>query len=95
VLSRSAGEQPKYAWRDARYKLIYGTRYGQQELYDLASDPGEQREIGAAQPLLAALYRQQLQARIQSLRRGAAAAPEATALSPEQRDNLKALGYIQ
>jgi predicted kinase len=45
--------------------------------------------------LLAALYRQQLQARIQSLRRGAAAAPEATALSPEQRDNLKALGYIQ
>jgi len=95
VVSRSAGEQPKYAWRDARHKLIFGTRYGQQELYDLTADPGEQSESSAAQPLLAAHLRQQLLARIEALKRAGATSVEATALTPEQRENLKALGYIR
>lgn len=93
VVSRDRGSQPRYAVREGATKAIFDTATGNVELYDLSSDPGEQKDLAAQQPIRAAYYRQALAAWILSRRlEGVAAAVE---LTPEQQENLKALGYVQ
>ena len=94
VLSRTVWDRPRYALRDERFKYFYDTRSGEERLFDLQADPGESRDVASADPLRAAYFRQALHQWILGLGRRAGAAEEG-ALTPEQRENLCALGYIQ
>jgi arylsulfatase A-like enzyme len=94
VLARTVWDRPRYALRDERFKYLYDTRTGEEQLFDVAADPGEARDLARTEPLRAAYFRQALHQWIMGLgRRGGAA--EQAALTPEQRENLCALGYIQ
>jgi arylsulfatase A-like enzyme len=94
LLSRTVWDRPRYALRDARHKYHYDTRTGAEQLFDLAADPGETRDLAAAEPVRSAFYRQTLHHWIASLgRRGGGGGEQAT-LTPEQCENLKALGYL-
>ena len=95
VLSRTVWDRPRYALRDERYKFFYDTRTGEEQLYDLETDPGETRDVGPAEPLRAAYYRQALHAWTLQLARRGPAGSETAELSREQCENLKALGYVQ
>jgi arylsulfatase A-like enzyme len=93
VLSRTVWERPRYGLRDARYKLVFDTRSGEEQLFDLETDPGETRSRAAEQPVRTAYYRQALYQWMARLKERGEAEGEA-ALTPEQRDNLCSLGYI-
>src|SRR6185295_14907434 len=45
VVSRDRGMEPRYALREGDAKAIVNTGTGRTELYDLASDPGETRDL--------------------------------------------------
>ena len=62
LLSRSVWDRPRYALRDERFKYLYDTRTGEEQLYDLTVDPGEARDVAEEVPLRAAYYRQALHA---------------------------------
>jgi arylsulfatase A-like enzyme len=95
VMARSAEDQPKYALRDARFKLIDYSARGTQELYDLEADPDERQDLASERPLRTAFYRQALHRFLLALRRGPQVELEPVELSDEEKDNLRALGYIQ
>jgi arylsulfatase A-like enzyme len=95
VLSRTVWDRPRYALRDERYKYVYYTQTGEEWLYDLEADPGETRDVGPSEPLLAAYYRQALHAWTLQLSRRGPSGSEQAELSREQCENLKALGYVQ
>lgn len=59
--------------RERHMKYIYDARKGQGELYDLAVDPDEQKNIAAAEPALALRLRQRLAAWMQVERQDATA----------------------
>ena len=95
VLSRSVWDRPRYALRDDRFKYLYDTRTGEEQLFDLVTDPGEARDVADEEPLRAAYYRQALHAwTLRLARRAPSEGPEA-ALTCDQCQNLRALGYIQ
>jgi arylsulfatase A-like enzyme len=91
---RSSGERPSYGLRDERFKYIHDSATGRAELYDLAADPQERNDLAASDPLRAAFYRQSLHGWLLTLER-AASADQETKLSPEQVENLRALGYLE
>jgi arylsulfatase A-like enzyme len=95
VLSRCAGEQPKYALVSGSLKLVYHTARDAGELYDLAADPGETNDLAAARPLEAEYFRQTIRRWVMGLREGPASVSAETRLSDDQRENLRALGYVQ
>ena len=64
-----------------------------EEWYDLASDPGETRERPAARPGGGRAARPGARALEGGARAAAAGAPAVT-LTPEQRERLRALGYV-
>jgi arylsulfatase A-like enzyme len=85
-----AGEQ--YAVRLGDWKLILGPEEGTRQLFDVARDPRERRDLAAEQPERAAeLERRIAEWRAQHTR--AETAPEA--ISPEDLERLRALGYVQ
>ena len=94
VLSRTVWDRPIYALRDEAWKLVYDTRTGAEELYDLAADAGEKRNLAAADPLRAAYYRQELQHWISEAARGRTAQEERARLTREQCENFRTLGYV-
>jgi arylsulfatase A-like enzyme len=76
------------AWRDGRYKYIRAPR---PELYDLAADPSESRDVAAAHPDVVARMKEGLDRAI-----GAAGEAESRrAPDPEAAEKLRALGYVQ
>lgn len=77
------------AWFDWPYKLIE-TAPGGVELYDLASDPEEHRDLAAIEPERVA----RLLAELHSLP-AAADGGSTPALSPDERERFEALGYLQ
>lgn len=93
TVSRSVMKRPSYALSDGRFKFIYDVRRGAQELYDLTRDPRERDDLAERDPLRAAAFREALY-RFMLDTAGGAAAPPAPALSPEEREQLKALGYV-
>lgn len=97
TLSRTVWERPVYALRDSGYKVIYDSRTGRLQLYAIEADPGETRDLAASEPVRTSYYRQALLALLEGLKRArpqGAGAPSAPRLSPEQCENLKALGYV-
>ncbi len=95
VFSRTVGEKPQYSMRDARFRFIFNTRYGQEELYELVRDPAEQVNVVRAQPVMAACYRQALAQWIRGLERGAERKTATPGLPLDVAENLKALGYLR
>lgn len=95
VFSRTTGERPRYMLRDTRFKYVYHSRFGPEELFDLEADPDEATDLSAQRPLLLGHYRQVLAAWLLGLRRGLGESVPESDLTPEQRENLKALGYVQ
>jgi arylsulfatase A-like enzyme len=95
IVARTVWDRPRYARRDERFKLIYDTRTGGQELYDLQSDPGETRDVTGSEGLRAAWARQELHLWIaRTARRPPAGGEAPPPMTREQCENLKALGYL-
>jgi arylsulfatase A-like enzyme/Tfp pilus assembly protein PilF len=84
VYPRSAGWSPVRALSDGRWKLIVSSRA---ELYDLASDPHEQRDVSAANPSIA----RGMRVRLDALWRPAVPSAKVGADAAER---LRALGYV-
>jgi len=61
-------------------------------LFDLASDPGESRNVAAQQPLLTEEYARLLNRPLEKAL--PAVAPGGRALTPEERERLRSLGYL-
>jgi arylsulfatase A-like enzyme len=96
ALSRTVWDRPVYALRDVGHKLVYDTRTGREELYDLTADPGETRDLSSAHGVRGAYYRQTLLQTLAALRQapsGASSAPPVP-LTREQCENFKSLGYV-
>jgi arylsulfatase A-like enzyme len=96
VLSRTVWDRPRYAYRDARYKLIHDTRTGESQLLDLQADPGERRDVAREQPLRTAALRESLFEWIARVTRRAPAGASGGEQAPtcEQCETLKSLGYL-
>ncbi len=96
----------RYALRDGHYKLIqpYRLDFGgemkinrPEEMFELTVDPGEQRNLAVPPSAQLEALRQELSRRIDLVRRERAAAggrSRSKALSPQERDRLRSLGYI-
>jgi arylsulfatase A-like enzyme len=95
VLSRTAGERSEYSIRDERYTYILRTRGGREELFDRSTDPEEAHDLATQRPIRAAWYREGIDRRVLALRGGPALSAAEAVLTPERRENLKALGYIK
>jgi arylsulfatase A-like enzyme len=78
------------AVRRGMLKLVYDRRSERRQLFDLASDPGEARDVKDGHAEMAALD-EQLR-RFLSLRGESAAT---TKLSPAELEKLRSLGYVQ
>ena len=81
------GWSPLLAIRTDRWKLVRAPR---PELYDLALDPGEARDLAAARPELV----RDLDARLEERIAGGAAAAVAVDLDAATREELHELGYV-
>jgi arylsulfatase A-like enzyme len=95
VVSRAAGERSLYALRDARFKYVAHTSYSFERLFDLAQDPGELRDIKAEAGVRTSFYRQQLRRHIVESRTLSRRVAKDLALSPAEREQLEALGYLE
>jgi len=94
IVSRTRGEQPRWSLRDARYKLVYDGKLGTSQIFDVAADPVERRDLAADDPFLAALYRQTLDRLLLEMKPDTGRAAAERELNPEQLENLRALGYV-
>jgi choline-sulfatase len=77
------------AWVSEDWKLVQGS---ETELFDLAADPGELRNLAAQEPQRVERMRAALQAAVGKMAPGGDTARGA-ALSPEQEERLRSLGY--
>jgi arylsulfatase A-like enzyme len=94
VVTRDGSESPRYALRDQHSTCILHTHDGTVELFDRAADSGETTNLAAEQPLAADHCRQSIRAWVAE-RRLRGKAPEVEPLSAENRERLRALGYVQ
>jgi arylsulfatase A-like enzyme/cytochrome c-type biogenesis protein CcmH/NrfG len=84
-----------YGWseltavRDGRYKFIAAPR---RELYDTQTDPGETRDLSAANPRLADALETALRDMV--TRTAATTSQTPRAMDPEVEERLRALGYV-
>ncbi len=81
------------AFHEDAYKLIWGED-GRHELYDLASDPLEERDLVGQRPELAKRMVESLESYVAGLPvavRERSVPPE---LPPQQREMLRGLGYV-
>ena len=95
VLSRTVWDRPRYALRDARWTYTYETATGLEHLYDTAIDPGETKDLAGRERLRADYYQETLHEWTRSMFRSATLEAEAVgAMTREQCENLKSLGYL-
>lgn len=94
LLVRSPGPRPRYTLLDGTTRFIFSSRYGTEELYDLSRDPSEQDDLVAVEPLRAAVYRQRLHRILLDLPGRWAGAPSVWQVPPDERKNLRTLGYV-
>jgi arylsulfatase A-like enzyme len=95
VLSRTIWDRPRYALRDARWAYLYDTATGAEQLFDTLADPGETKDQASREDLRVAYYRQTLHEWTRGVARSVKSTAESVGMSPEQCENLKALGYVQ
>lgn len=76
---------------------VTGKEFLTEELYDLAADPGEQRNLSDVRPADVEAYRRELAAFVQKSRgvRMARGVGEPVLLDAETQSQLRALGYVQ
>jgi arylsulfatase A-like enzyme len=94
IVCRNARERPTYALVGERLTLIHDPRWGGSELYDLEEDPGERHDLSQDRPVTTELLRQSLYRWLNDLDRGSPGTPVERSLSPEDREALRALGYV-
>ena len=90
---------PRVSVRDGRFKLIRDLSpeaQGAVEIYDLAADPGETRDLAHSSPeILPTLERELDRFQVELVRRGPLDfSLERVALPDELRDQLRVLGYL-
>jgi hypothetical protein len=66
-----------------------------EQLYDLARDPRERRNLASARPTVAAAMRRELEMMLATARRDRRPPLFVTHSDPELQEKLKALGYLQ
>ncbi len=81
--------------RDDRFKLIFDSSNGREELFDLQRDPGETENVAKRQAVLTAVYRQRLHRWILEQRVGPSVETQQPEISEAQMENLRALGYVR
>jgi len=86
------GELHTRTYRRGRWKSAMSRRGGVPLLFDLATDPGEQRNVAAEHPDVVAAHR----ARMDGLTAALATTRATRAdLEPDERKRLRALGYLE
>jgi arylsulfatase A-like enzyme len=96
VVTRNAvDDRPTYAIRDGRYAFLRSQRRGTELLFDSVRDPLETRDVARNEPLEAAFLRGRLFLWLARLRPEPAEPGGAPRLTPEQREQLRALGYVE
>ncbi|MDJ0788825.1 MAG: sulfatase [Myxococcota bacterium] len=90
---REARGDRNVAWIEGDWKAIWNRDVERVELYDLGSDPGERDDRADAEPERAAAAREQAEAWLARCEQRAAA-PARGVVDDEEREQLKALGYI-
>ena len=89
IFSEAAASDVVLAARRGRFKLHYNRLTGEQELYDLELDPGEQTNLAERDPATSAQLRELLLQRLGDGPRG-----EPVELTTEEAERLQALGYL-
>jgi arylsulfatase A-like enzyme len=94
AFSRTLWAKPRYSVRGKRYKLIWDSRTGASELYDLQHDPEERTTVGS--PVLAGYLREELFLwyREQERLKAKEPSPDGAILSEEDRRRLESLNYL-
>ncbi len=87
----SFGWSPLHSLENSQYHYIEAP---EAELYDLHSDPGEQHNLAAEQPAVAAVLKQRLEERLQQFAPPQRAQDSGASLSPDTAAKLRALGYL-
>lgn len=77
--------------QDRRHKLIVDRVHDETRLFDLERDPGEHHDVAAQEPERVAELRRELDTHVEHRRQ----APERSALTPEETERLRSLGYLQ
>ncbi|HLW87874.1 MAG TPA: sulfatase-like hydrolase/transferase [Terriglobales bacterium] len=85
---RAFGWSPLRAWRAGKYLFVEAP---QRELYDQVSDPGASRNVAGSSPAVADTMASQLDA---FHHKTSSAAPAQAGITPDQEEQLQALGYI-
>jgi arylsulfatase len=93
VTGSATGERPTYAFRDGQYTLIRSLRQSRDRLFDAVTDRGERQDLSERLPLEASLARARLFLWLANLRRPPVEEGEVQ-LTPEQREQVRALGYV-
>ena len=94
-IARSRAPRPRYSLRLGRLKYVFDSGTGGEELYDVPADPAEASNLAGDDPVRTAYYRQLLQRWLLRLQPAAGDEGPAAPLTPQQQENLKALGYVQ
>ncbi len=76
--------------RRGRFKLIHNRATGRSELFDLQADPAERTNLAASHPAQA----EALERELQRFQAAPTTAPDSRELSPEEIEELRALGYL-
>jgi arylsulfatase A-like enzyme len=84
-------EQHWRTYRKGRWKSFMTRQRAKHYLVDLVEDPGEQRDVAHANPSIVAAHRERVTALAPSL---AASSPPPSELTAEDRERLRALGYL-
>ncbi|UCD57214.1 MAG: sulfatase-like hydrolase/transferase, partial [Candidatus Hydrogenedentota bacterium] len=77
-----------------KWKYIENVRKDTQELYDLAADPEEQKNVSPLHPALSASLRERLHSHIAELEKNAVASRKLD-LDEWTKQSLKAMGYLE
>jgi len=96
VVSRTVWDRPRYALRDGTWTYVYDTATGEDLLFDTRVDPGETQDLSAGESLRTEWFRETLHHWMRHVFRPGGATAEAApaAMTRDQCEDLKALGYI-
>ena len=97
ALSSRGGRDPRRSIKLGQWRLVWNSATDQRQLYDLANDPGELVDVADRYPDRANQLKALLSAELEHdrlLRRVLGDPGESEPLTDEERDRLRALGYV-